>query len=70
MCRSCKPALSGLNKAARARQHDSSQNYDNRSCWRLYLIVFTIFNFSIPLFTAMSDDDQGRVIAALRAVVR
>ncbi|HRL29187.1 MAG TPA: DegT/DnrJ/EryC1/StrS family aminotransferase [Ottowia sp.] len=26
--------------------------------------------FSIPLFTAMSDDEQGRVIAALRAVVR
>ena len=25
--------------------------------------------FSIPLFTAMSDDEQGRVIAALRAVV-
>jgi dTDP-4-amino-4,6-dideoxygalactose transaminase len=25
---------------------------------------------SIPLFTAMSDEDQGRVIAALRAVVR
>ena len=26
--------------------------------------------FSIPLFTAMSDDEQGRVIAALKAVVR
>ena len=26
--------------------------------------------FSIPLFTAMSDNEQGRVIAALRAVVR
>jgi dTDP-4-amino-4,6-dideoxygalactose transaminase len=26
--------------------------------------------FSIPLFTAMSDDEQARVIAALRAVVR
>jgi dTDP-4-amino-4,6-dideoxygalactose transaminase len=26
--------------------------------------------FSIPLFTAMSDDEQSRVIAALRACVR
>ncbi len=26
--------------------------------------------FSIPLFTAMSDDEQGRVIAVLKAVVR
>ena len=25
--------------------------------------------FSIPLFTAMSDDEQGRVIAALRAIL-
>ncbi|MEZ5608236.1 MAG: DegT/DnrJ/EryC1/StrS family aminotransferase [Burkholderiaceae bacterium] len=26
--------------------------------------------FSIPLFTAMSDDEQGRVIAALRAILQ
>ncbi len=25
--------------------------------------------FSIPLFTALSDNEQGRVIAALRAIL-
>jgi dTDP-4-amino-4,6-dideoxygalactose transaminase len=60
MCRSCKLALAGLNRAARATQPEQFPVAD-KAYQRM---------FSIPLFTAMSDEEQDRVIGALRKIVR